>query len=718
MVNKKIVNRFSTAFNLIIVSLILGLILSGMLVTEQAYAKRKTDAKQNSSLNVGQFGKIAPRELIVHTKGLQWLTLANWGEMSNPDERQGFYPALEYPGGSGTQFLFSGGLWVGAIKGGTPIVSTVTDGDNGTNEFGPVMGWLETSKETLPKEKDDDGDWTAADDLNGNGEPDSDWDGPDADANGDGVFDYDPEPHVDEDPVGDISADFMDNDFKDGIDEWDPDLDGDAVPGSNDDDGDGLEDEDGIGRAGQEFITAYVDTCEDCLDSPDADGFTPLGVRVVQHTYQWAESYADDFIIFDYLVTNVGNETLTDVYLALFFDFDAEHITQGREGSEDDITFFIDSLKTAIGGDPDADGGLLQSRYFGVRVLQTPMPEIETTYKNFERISGGDPDLNADKYAMMSSNQRDPDVTMANLGDWRFLLAFGPLGDLKPKETLPVTCALINGIDIDAIVTNSRQALSMFQADFRGPSAPDVPRFVAEPMDGAVKITWEDNAEGSIDPISKELDFEGYRVWRSPDGVKFTLLAEYDLANDIGYDLGMPQKNADGKYEYIDTGANNGFPMNYVVTAFDNGNNGDGINHPEQDRATGGVGQLESSRSKEVLQLIVPAKQVQSNIDNVFVVPNPYIGSSRLETVSRINPVTGDRYFPKDLEFRNLPAQCTIDIYSLAGDHIKTIQHTNGNSYETWDLQSRTNQEIAPGVYFYRVEADGEVKIDKFVVVK
>ncbi|MBD3291272.1 T9SS type A sorting domain-containing protein [candidate division KSB1 bacterium] len=718
MVNKKIMHRFSTAFNPVILVLIVGLILSGMLVNEQAYAKRKTDTKQNNSMDIGQLEKIAPRELIVHTKGLQWLTLSNWGEMSNPDERQGFFPALEYPGGSGTQFLFSGGVWVGANKGGTPIVTTATDGDNGTNEFGPVMGWLMTSKETLPKESDDDGDWTAADDLNGNGEPDSDWDGPDADANGDGVFDYDPEPHIDEDPVGDISSDFIDNDFDGLIDEWDDDLDGDAVPGSNDDDGDGLEDEDGIGRAGEEYITAYVDTCEDCLDSPDADGFTPLGIRVVQHSYQWAESYADDFIIFDYLVTNVGNEVLTDVYLALFFDFDAEHITQGREGSEDDITFFIDSLETAIGGDPDADGGLLQSRYFGVRVLQTPMPDITTTYKNFERISGGDPDLNSDKYAMMSSGQRDPDVTMANLGDWRFLLAFGPLGDLEPKETLPVTCGIINGVDIDAIITNSRQALSMFQADFRGPSAPEVPRFTAEPMDGAVKITWEDNAESSIDPISKEADFEGYRVWRSPDGVEFTLLAEYDMINDIGYDLGMPEKNANGKYEYIDTGANNGFPVNYVVTAFDNGNNGDGINHPEQDRATGGVGQLESSRAIEVLQLIVPAKPVKDNVENVFVVPNPYIGSSRLETVSRTNPVTGDRYFPKDLEFRNLPSECTIDIYSLAGDHIRTIQHTNGTSYETWDLQSRTNQEIAPGVYFYRVEADGEVKIDKFVVVK
>ncbi len=62
------------------------------------------------------------------------------------------------------------------------------------------------------------------------------------------------------------------------------------------------------------------------------------------------------------------------------------------------------------------------------------MPEITTTYKNFERISGGDPDTNRDNILMMSSGERDPDVTESEVGDWRFLLAFGPLGDLARKK--------------------------------------------------------------------------------------------------------------------------------------------------------------------------------------------------------------------------------------------------------------------------------------------
>jgi hypothetical protein len=37
---------------------------------------------------------------------------------------------------------------------------------------------------------------------------------------------------------------------------------------------------------------------------------------------------------------------------------------------------------------------------------------------------------------------------------------------------------------------------------------------------------------------------------------------------------------------------------------------------------------------------------------------------------------------------------------------------------EVWDLQSRLSQEIVAGIYLYRVVADGQEKIGKFIVVK
>lgn len=677
---------------------------------------------------------IVGNRFAVHDKGLQWLMMANFGVLANPNDRPAgpptlyhpsssqLAPKLEYPGGTGTRFLYSGGLWVGAIKNDARIVSTVTDGDDGTREFGPVSSWVYQSTDDGAKENDDDGDWNAAtDDLDGNGAPSNDWDGPNADANGDGIFNYDPEPHIDEDPAGDISADFLDNDFDGLIDADDPDLDGDKVPGSLDDDGDGKEDEDTTARGGQEWYTAFVDTCATCLDAPDPDGFTPLGVRVVQHTYQWSETFRDDFLILEYFVTNIGTDVLQDVFLATFFDFDVQTDAQGRPGSEDDITFYIDSLGTAIGGDDDGEG--LEAQFFGVRVLKTPREGVGFSYLNFSRLTGsGDPNDNLEKYIKMSSGVRDPDQTQNS--DWRFLFSFGPLGQLAPGETLPVTLAIVNGgrkglsleENRDLIAQNSRQALSLFQNDFRGPTAPDAPLFTLEPQQRGVKITWDNRPENSIDPISKTFDFEGYRIWRSLDGVDFTLVADFDLVNGIGFDRGLPVVNGQGQYEYIDRGVPPLVQTKYVVTSYDNGDNGDGINHPENDRALGGVGVLESSRGITRQRIVVANSVAKSTLDDIYVVPNPYIGSSEFEQFGRFTDI-GDRVFPKTIQFVNLPQQATIQIFTLSGDLVQTIAHS-GSGVAIWDLRTRLSQEVVAGIYLYRVAADGQEKIGKFIVVK
>ena len=754
---------------------------------------------------------IAQREYAVNSKGLQWLGMANHGEWSNPDDVNRWIPELEYPGSSGTVFLFTGGVWVGAVRNGIRIVSTATDADNGTGEYGALefgtvedrsnpliqsIGWLEKTKDPVTvddqenartrgiylgigsKEKDDDGDCVIDYDVNADGGADSDFDGKigtdddqdgvvdeeilngvdddddglidedvgdidDAwvstnasglaylnddptkvvagDANGDGLQDYDPEPMIDEDPAGDISLDYQDNDFDGLFDGNDPDYDGDAVPGSLDDDGDGLEDEDDLARAGQEFIVSFADTCENCIVSEDTDGFTPLGVRVVQHSYQWAESFADDFILMDFEITNIGNSILYDICLGTFFDFDVGHLTQESSArSEDDYTYYIDDQQMAVGGDADGDDGLLEARVFGVRVIQTPVEEVQAAYQNFERLSGGDPEDNAAKYELMSSGSRDPDAY--DEGDWRFVLAFGPIGDLNPGETLPVTIAIVNGFTEAEILVNGEQAKAMFDVDFRGPSSPDSPNFIVEPLNQGARVMWRNNAEMSVDPIAGYEDFEGYNIWRSVDALGWIKIASYDLTNDLGYNAGWPppaSSNADYSYEFVDQGLTNGRPAYYVVTAYDNGDNGDGINTPAFDERNAGVGILESSRGQDVQQLIYPAVSPQSagTVDQVYVVPNPYIGSSRLEEVPRLNE-DGTRSFDKDIEFRNLPGECTIEIYSLGGDLVQTIEHENGLSWEAWDLRTELDQEIHAGIYLYRVFSGDEEHIGKFIVVK
>ena len=164
---------------------------------------------------------------------------------------------------------------------------------------------------------------------------------------------------------------------------------------------------------------------------------------------------------------------------------------------------------------------------------------------------------------------------------------------------------------------------------------------------------------------------------------------------------------------------------NYIaVTTYDRG-------IPSQN-----LGPLESGRDADAnMQVIFPGPNANSSMDSIYVAPNPYIGQSKFDG-RREEDIKGDR--SKRLWFVNLPEKCTIRIYTLAGDLVDKIEHDGQTSVDVinpskasqagiaasgmhpWDLLSKNNQIIAPGVYIYSVEdhATEKVKLDKFVIIK
>jgi hypothetical protein len=99
-----------------------------------------------------------------------------------------------------------------------------------------------------------------------------------------------------------------------------------------------------------------------------------------------------------------------------------------------------------------------------------------------------------------------------------------------------------------------------------------------------------------------------------------------------------------------------------------------------------------------------------SNLNAITVVPNPYLVSSPYEQ--------GKFGAQKQLQFQRLPSNCTIRIYTIAGDLVKTIYHSGG-SIERWNLQTYNEQEIAFGVYLFHVDAPGIGSyLGKFAVIK
>lgn len=100
-----------------------------------------------------------------------------------------------------------------------------------------------------------------------------------------------------------------------------------------------------------------------------------------------------------------------------------------------------------------------------------------------------------------------------------------------------------------------------------------------------------------------------------------------------------------------------------------------------------------------------------------YVVPNPYVGAASFEPQRFAVSGRGER----KIEFRNLPNNCTIRIYTINGELVKELHH-NGDitkGFVAWDLRSKDNLEIAPGLYIYHVDG-GDVGsyIGKFAVIK
>lgn len=107
----------------------------------------------------------------------------------------------------------------------------------------------------------------------------------------------------------------------------------------------------------------------------------------------------------------------------------------------------------------------------------------------------------------------------------------------------------------------------------------------------------------------------------------------------------------------------------------------------------------------------------KASLDNIKVVPNPYLGSAQWEVK---NPYSSGRG-PRSLHFIHLPAKCTIRIFAVDGQLVNTLQHDSAidDGTEDWDMLTKDNLAIAYGVYIYHIEAPGVgEKIGKFAVIK
>jgi hypothetical protein len=345
----------------------------------------------------------------VHNVGELHMHVGNWGEFgSRPGggERFSEAPSAQWPAGSGIEYLFTAGLWVGALKGGVPAVSTAAF----QREFRPTPEPIDIMYRTAEGAK------------GGNRLP---------------------SPEADDDKDGEIDEDWLNG---------------------HDDDHDGQIDEDFAAVSKQMFSCWYTD------DQPIAlqifPQHNPLNLHVRQESYQWEENRFDDFVGIEFTITNISQtQILEELYIGFFADCDAG--PRDRDNYwEDDATgrVFIPVACTDLGPvqvdiaytyDPDGDEGQTLG-YFGVMFLgHTTDPTGETapervgisTYANFSGSQsfeeGGDPTNDFERYELLSQETIERDQNQPR--DYRMLVSAGPFSELLPDSSLIMQVAFVAG---------------------------------------------------------------------------------------------------------------------------------------------------------------------------------------------------------------------------------------------------------------------------------
>ena len=300
---------------------------------------------------------------------------------------------------------------------------------------------------------------------------------------------------------------------------------------------------------------------------------------------------------------------------------------------------------------------------------------------------------------------KDGDIVLAS--DWYWLV-----GQLRPGDRVifkhPLYGMLVKLVD------ELRPAEGMVTVRGTRPPAPAVDAVNAS-VGGdtaAIAVTWDKASEnGKVANGAGQSWYEGaaslqgYRIFRSSD-FQFSGSGKPDAFRAAWWDTvatipvaALPQywDASLNRYRFVDRSVQFGFRYGYYVSAFWTPTtwtapNGTVVPNP---------GLIESGPVNKTLPTRAAPGPVNSM--DVFVAPNPFVFNDPDRSFVRNGNLYG-------LEFRNLPKACTIRIYTVMGDLVKTIEHKvdeRGNRFgsEPWDQKSDSGLLVAPGLYVYHVES-------------
>jgi len=462
-----------------------------------------------------------------------------------------------WPKGSGQAYIYGGGIWIGSIKNGTKLVSVGYNPNSGASELVPG-------------------------------------------------FEYDEAHNYDFDAEGVrllVSTDYPSRIEEDNLPDWPygyyhPDPDGDPE----------TDDADTVAtwaEAGEGYKPVTVSVQDSYAWFSDADqtykfdtSADILGVQIIQQGYAWNYFFNQNFVFLTYDIINASDEPLLDTYLSIVVDPDIGE-------AEDDMVGFDETRNLAYTYDNDGreSGWSTNPGYLGYVFLESPIDPATgeqlglTAFRIF--TLDVDPETDVERYDVMAANGTfDVD---ASPEDKRFCMPTGPF-TLNPGDTARVVVGMLCAKDLESLQAACDLAQQMYDEGWVSPSPPPEPKISLIPRDGEVLVLWDDKAETAIDPVTKEQDFEGYRLYKSRTGVgplgnwnpadpttEWQLVAQWDIEDGIlsgapinpgdAYDEYHPDDKYLGDdsglvHMFSDTDVINGVEYHYAITSFDRGTPG------------------------------------------------------------------------------------------------------------------------------------------------
>jgi len=446
-----------------------------------------------------------------------------------------------------------------------------------------------------------------------------------------------------------------------------------------------------------------------------------LNIVVHQTSFAWNTAFDEDYIILTFELINDTTVAKDSVYFCLYCDFDAGGFESGSEFADDRLVLDLDRQAFWF---YDADHWSNQWNglpwELGVVFLETPsVDSVQLGITDWHYTDNWHEPRNitndVQQYWLMSSDSRlkndplwpdlfhgdnihidDPNLIRAS-GDTLVVFASSGPYHMEPYDTLRFITALVAGADSLDMIRNIDRIWEVFGSGYRIKAVP-TPQVTGRAGNGVNQLSWSNAIDRTyLDPETGTNTLAGYYIYKTEDSRRLTwtrydsVAVQFDATSDFN----------DNAYTWTDSTVNNGYYYSYSVTTYDSSG------------AECGKALLAAGLNTVELR---PRSDARSDTRKIRAVPNPYIISTSWERERLGNIMDGEPI--RELAFVNLPPACTIKVYTIDGDLVKTLRHTNGSGTEYWDLRSDYNQMVATGVYFFYVSSPQGESVGKLAIVR